>query len=1139
MRERPQSFKSIPAAHWICAAVDRLLGERDLANVPALMSGFGVVLDHPRAQAFAPAAFALRHLGVDAASEIMLRQVVHDALLWEETHREEDDFVEPPYEIDLEDPRYSFRLRDGFDHLVGEMVETLTGGLPFRRHGRDYADSSRPMAVVAGTAEAEERITVDLSGIDDPPRPPRHDFERRPRGAIEVPLAELEAIAEEMDARDRLDPERPRGNWASRLREATGERKFHVLVPNRAEGALRETEVIRLDGLKHLIGLPGTGKTTLIVLLLVWLDRADYRTVVLLPSIEASLNLLGDLRFYEADVGLLVGQSPQTRIDHARKLAERIGTDETRGFGKSAPGADLMSLNCALGAFDTDPQGEGEFPHLMPPCTNLRQRKLKKDGEPGKLEGERLCPLAGWCGRLKAPRELTGHRIWLGHVLSTDTKIGPHFSDWEIRYYEAIAMTADLVIVDEADGAQATLDAKAIASLDLTGSVESYEHKLMSDLFVPFSAGRNYNTATNVQQYITAASDFSRLNHNLVVLLQHIHRDTPGANPLDRFKDTFVTGNNVISALFCPDEVFSLPPEERVKEERRFNAIRTYWDACAEAAMFRRSDDDEDIEAYAFNPERVASALESDRDRLEKTALRITRFLRKWLAEPLPSKKGSILIELRQVVFELVSPKEELGPGERAVLFNFLVGATTVIMQFQTLIRAQQAMTAEGIHHEPPFRGGISKELGQVVPESLIGRLSGIRYHLNQTTARPSITLQYVSFRGAPRLLLYRLHELLRHDSLNQGRGGPNVLLASATSFLEESPTFHIPVGPDLILRHASETDGWADSEYHFAPIPDPENPTRYLRYSGAPLAKRDYILRKMIDHYFRGAAPLAVAMTQDFDPGRKVAFVVNSYDQVRLFKDHLRRTSPALAARVIGVTNRPPSGNEGDWITAAQVERLGSRPDDWDVLVFPMKALSRGVNIVFENGDRRRDALLGTVVFLTRPHPAIESLDLVAGLAGSSALGFDQFVLPEGATVSDMTEAWRAARGDLMQTTRRLLRYPLQASRLGPLARPFTGDIMVDVLQTIGRAMRNGCKARVVFADSAWAPNSVHPDPLRREGRTSSMIVLMRDILRQRMNDPDPVNREIYHALYDPFLHPLETCRGVRFPDGETASDE
>jgi hypothetical protein len=203
---------------------------------------------------------------------------------------------------------------------------------------------------------------------------------------------------------------------------------------------------------------------------------------------------------------------------------------------------------------------------------------------------------------------------------------------------------------------------------------------------------------------------------------------------------------------------------------------------------------------------------------------------------------------------------------------------------------------------------------------------------------------------------------------------------------------------------------------------------------------------------------------------------------------------------------------------------------DDWIALVFPMKALSRGVNIVFERGPRRRDALLGTMVFLTRPHPAAESLDLVAGLAGAGTLAFDTREFSPSATTTHMAAEWASARRDLMATARRLLRFPLMASRLGPLAVPFTADIMVDVLQTIGRAMRNGVKTRVIFADSAWAPRSAEG---KCDSGQTSMLVLMRDILRARLADLDPVDGEIYRSLYEPFLHPLERCAHVLFPDG------
>lgn len=96
-------------------------------------------------------------------------------------------------------------------------------------------------------------------------------------------------------------------------------------------------------------------------------------------------------------------------------------------------------------------------------------------------------------------------------------------------------------------------------------------------------------------------------------------------------------------------------------------------------------------------------------------------------------------------------------------------------------------------------------------------------------------------------------------------------------------------------------------------------------------------------------------------------------------------------------------------------------------------------------------------------------------------------------------------------------------------MMQPFVADGMVDLLQTIGRAMRNGCKTRVHFVDASFAPNSAKE---KRDGNRSSMIVAMRDVLAELLGSNDAVEREIYRLLYEPFLHPLRTCQNVIFPE-------
>jgi hypothetical protein len=294
------------------------------------------------------------------------------------------------------------------------------------------------------------------------------------RDPIVVTIAELEEIARALDEEDARDPTRVPRNFLIRLKSIEGDPVFSVLSPKGDQFA--PDSAISLDGVSHMIGLPGAGKSTLIFLLVVLLARQGRRVTLLVPSIEFALALDADLARYSVPTALLVGQSPDARRSHAARLAERIATLDSGGFGQTAAGAELLGTRCALSGFVSVPPPSFEFPHDRPPCTSVRQASLKKDGKEGR-EGYRLCPLSTCCGRQRSARRLADAEalVHIGHIISTDVSVPPHFHAERIRHFERIARTCDLVIIDEVDGAQAALDGKGIAELDLFGSSESYE----------------------------------------------------------------------------------------------------------------------------------------------------------------------------------------------------------------------------------------------------------------------------------------------------------------------------------------------------------------------------------------------------------------------------------------------------------------------------------------------------------------------------------------------------------------------------------------------------------------------------------------------------------------------------------------
>jgi hypothetical protein len=262
----------------------------------------------------------------------------------------------------------------------------------------------------------------------------------------------------------------------------------------------------------------------------------------------------------------------------------------------------------------------------------------------------------------------------------------------------------------------------------------------------------------------------------------------------------------------------------------------------------------------------------------------------------------------------------------------------------------------------------------------------------------------------------------------------------------------------------------------------------------------------------------------------RKAALVVNGYEQARLIKRFLddhhreigRRTKAVVASLEGGET---PQG----YVTSAQAEALGD-DDTCDIVVFPMMAIGRGVNIVFTSGPRVRQAAIGSVYFLTRPHPSEDDLQLLNSLAGRASQRFDSVSFSASDGPSEISARFRQAKKEMYRLGRRLLEEPLMASRLGlELFRPFTANQMVAILQTIGRAMRGGCPVAVYFVDAAWAPRSTAGDP---DSPRDSMLVQMRAILEECVAHPDSAQREIYRELYGAFLDPLRRIEGVIFPE-------
>ncbi|MCT7992568.1 hypothetical protein [Laspinema olomoucense] len=1128
MRNKPDFWKGVDRICWICVFMEKFIQVDSLEGAPLILSGMASIVNAPSFASARQAIFNMRLLSLKYVTQKSLQQAI---AIYNNFHYCNQ--TQGAYKINPE--TLQFQRTDPLeDPLITKAVQILSQPLAQQLYSATFANPRQLMTVAL--SEEKTALRLPIGPISAPLAQSRtHSVDRLPTGKIRIPLSELHELAVSMDAREENYPEKRRGNWEKRFQH------FALMVPETGEG-LREEKAITLEGIKHLIGLPGAGKTTVLVLIAMWLGRRGYKAMFIFPSIEVARQYMAELAFHGVKVGMLVGQSDETRRRHADNVAEAIASSTVAanaasggngGFAYTLEEAEVFGMNCVLPAFSTADTSMWGFGYA--PCKEILQSR----GKEGKQKNY-LCPVWTMCGRNKAPRDLLDADIWVGHVFSMDTEVPPHAIREQIRYFELIARTFDVVVFDEADMVQSNLDAYGAATLQLSGAENSIHSVIHEQIHNRFARGENYRLLDReVELYSRDLSEFGDHNTSLVTAVQNLS----SSRIQNRYKDQMLTVSRIIGDLLDGlEKNFSwrdrLDPEEVKQGFSKNRALREFWEIAAYRAFYDRTG----METPDWpKADLCARTLGIARTDLEEKLQHLIHHFRRYLAENLIERRDQIVQEIADLFLSVCfcqrsqSSQDCTPPANAEEVITLLVCITFVILGYQRIVPRTRTMVAEGLIREPIVQSTASEELRKVIPENILGSFSGVKYSFKsaQTTriqAR-NVELSYITFVGAPRLLMHRFHRLFEAESQPMG---PATLMTSATSFLEASPAYHINSGPDYLLKPIQVEQDPKRSFYYFKWIPDSDNRSEPLKYSGAG-ELRNRNLEKMVEFLVRkGTVKSEIYKAiRNFDVRddiyRKAALIVNSYEQARTLKKYLNDYHPEVGKRTKAVVRSLKSGEQAsDFVTTAQCEALGD-DETCDILIFPMLAIGRGVNIVFTKGPRKLDAAIGTIYFLTRPHPTTDDMQLLYSLAGRATQEFDSKVFTESEDFSDITKAWQQSRKNIWASAGRLLREPLMASRLGEdLFKSFAANQMVGILQTIGRGMRNGCPVQVYFVDSAWAYQSTKNQP---DSGRDSLLVQMRIILEECVNHPDPVTRQIYQELYGAFLEPLRRIEGVVYP--------
>lgn len=1027
---------------------------------------------------------------------------------------------------------------DVYDQAMGTLPDLVGRKLTTAESGRYFY------------FDRDERVEVEIPDdvANQPNVSPRHDLTActTTNGApLEIPWAELEATAAWMDqAAKGAAKGEERANWLANISTT------RLLVRDTHGHGFAHTDdndkVLRLDGLLHAVGVVGVGKSTLMKVIAVWaLQRGEpLRVTLVVGDVAEQLRTTEELRAFLGDgtVVPIIGSS--TREQHVEALHRRLAAKghlslaahhETNGF-------EDLSTTCPLDALrDT------ELPvrSVDVPCSRL----YAVDGEAdrGRLPRPSNCPLWHVCPRHGAARAQVGARVWIATMASlVVSPVAPELSGVRLRQLELACLSSDLVVVDEADRVMMNLDMLFAPTATL---VSRGPHSWLDTLHTHnirelSQAGRLQLSNRKVRDWEVALSVVTAATNLLYSMLiaDEDLREWVGIEYFNSWTlqrkillELFPTRDTSATTQENPDT----PPDET---KSPYHLVEKVFDAF-------RDDPLGDNGPYDTVTDRLAAA---------------TQDLLHTLNPQAATKRLAVVVdELRAVgaspVTEDPQPESatEKVPLVCKLEFTLLLSALHHRLDRLTYLwpQVEDAMRLDATDNElvrrPPM------DYMPLVPESPMGNVLGFQYVVDeQDVAKDGVTgtLRFFRCTGVGRELLFSLPALGTDTAA--GRGGPHVLLLSGTSWAGTSTRAHVVAPVGAVLRPPPEAENRLretvfKTRFFYDDNGDP------ISLSGQLRKVRPAALRSLVDKLGRagpsGRSPLREEIDAVQDPHRRRALLlVGSYEEARAAADQLntmpewRNKVKALVADNADLTEAV-DGRMDDRERAGVVRRgevgLFATDATAHVLVAPMLAIERGHNIL----NAQKDAALGVALLLTRPHPVPTDVGLSVFAINDWASRYIRGLLPqEGEEPASLTElvatsgSLDAAAMKFRELSRsrwgRLLVRRYAYSALCPEEKlSFAWDHLVILWQVIGRLVRGGVAARVVFVDARFAQQRAEAQSpvarrsaVRRDHIGTSLLQGIREVLRPYFaprpgdDEVDPTDVALAEMLYEPVYRAL-----------------
>ncbi|MEV5684787.1 hypothetical protein AB0L68_16590 [Streptomyces sp. NPDC052164] len=1004
---------------------------------------------------------------------------------------------------------------------------------------------------------------------------------------LPAPLAELADVAMWMDAEEERRGLKG-GNWAGRLDSLE-------LDTRTKDGThFEKADTLVLDGLTHLVGMVGAGKSTLMTLLAVWAHQKRLRITLVVGDVAEQLTLTE--LFRALGLSAAVVQGGTTRPQHTQRLHRRLAArgahsllahtgsafthlstacplDALRALDSSEP---LRYTDAPCGALHPAPQKaappEPTEEDAVRALAYARGASADRDAPAGPDEEDDLgtphaCPMWSACPRHSSSRDLVDALIWVANPASlVQTGVPRQLNEERLRYLELACLRSDIVVVDEVDRVQMQLDQMFAPSATLvtnSGVSDSWLDQLQTHEIAELARqGRIQLSNQDVERWSASLDVVGSTADRLYAMLI----DDEGLREwaqIDYFS-AWTLQEKLLHAWYPPlrgraDAADPTDIEDELSLYEDEDGLGEDGDSAAPEAPWapRRTEITDYFDKFRDDPLGGRGPYGTPTDQLTALALDVLHTLdEKQTRRRVRGLLDSLLVGApgpAQRPAPTVKRGKELAPEDiplteewrelqaRRLEFTLVLAALHQRLDRVTFLwpQVEAALRLDSASHELTRRPPL--DYAPLLPEAPMGNVLGFQYLVDERAAvrdkdgHCTGTLRFFRCAGVGRELLLNLPQLGARPS--EGEVGPHVLLMSGTSWAGTSTRAHVLAPVQAVLKPQPKAlEAIRKTVFRTEFLYDATG--QPIRLSGQDPDKRADVLRLMIDRLARSrgdglSSPLQSELAQIVDQRRRRALLlVGSYKEAQtaatalneiprwrgrvrvLAADDAELETAVDGAAPAAAGSRTPGTETGTG--AIRRGDLASFADDPDaeLLVAPLLAVERGHNIltVPQRPGEERVAAFGTVFFLVRPHPRPDDLSLavfaindwatrfVRGQLRHQETTFSEMVTEAGGLDAAGSAFRRIARG----VWRHLLSRPYIFSSLSETEqKSFVWDQLVTIWQVIGRLVRGGVPARVVFVDAAFAPQLAASQapftgqgPRPRRSKDPGLLVRLRDVL-------------------------------------------